>query len=55
MDAVRREMKEETGLDILKPRFVGIKQFPIDDGRCKGLPFGGRRQNLLSYWVCEIL
>ena len=20
-----------------------------------GFPFGGRRQNLLSYWVCEIL
>ena len=33
MDAVIREMKEETGLDILKPRLVGIKQFPIDDGR----------------------
>ena len=33
VDAVIREMKEETGLDILKPRLVGIKQFPIDDGR----------------------
>ncbi len=33
MNAVIREMKEETGLDILKPRLVGIKQFPIDDGR----------------------
>lgn len=31
--AVIREMKEETGLDILKPHLVGIKQFPIDDGR----------------------
>ena len=33
VDAVIREMKEETGLDILKPRLVGLKQFPIDDGR----------------------
>ena len=33
VDAVIREMKEETGLDILNPRLVGIKQFPIDDGR----------------------
>ena len=33
VDAVIREMKEETGLDILKPRLVGIKQFPIDGGR----------------------
>ena len=28
-----RELKEETGLDILNPMLVGIKQFPIDDGR----------------------
>ena len=33
VDAVVREMKEETGLDILNPRIVGIKQFPIKDGR----------------------
>ena len=33
VDAVIREMKEENGLDILKPRLVGIKQFPIEDGR----------------------
>ena len=33
VDAVVREMKEETGLDILNPRLVGIKQFPITDGR----------------------
>ncbi len=33
VDAVIREMKEETGLDIIKPRLVGIKQFPIEDGR----------------------
>ena len=33
VDAVVREMKEETGLDIINPRIVGIKQFPIKDGR----------------------
>ena len=33
VDAVVREMKEETGLAIEKPRMVGIKQFPIDGGR----------------------
>ena len=33
VDAVIREMKEETGLDIRNPRLVGIKQFPIDDVR----------------------
>ena len=31
--AVVREMKEETGLNILNPRMVGIKQFPITGGR----------------------
>lgn len=33
VDAVIREMKEETGLDIMNPRLVGVKQFPIKDGR----------------------
>lgn len=33
VDAVKREMKEETGLDILNPKLVGIKQFPIENGR----------------------
>lgn len=33
VDAVKREMKEETGLDIIHPRLVGIKQFPIENGR----------------------
>ena len=32
VDAVKREMKEETGLDILDPRLVGIKQFPMKNG-----------------------
>lgn len=33
VDAVIREMKEETGLDIIHPKLCGIKQFPIDGGR----------------------
>ena len=33
LDAVKREMKEETGLEIRTPRLVGLKQFPIDNGR----------------------
>ena len=30
--AVIREVKEETGLTIEKPRLCGLKQFPEDDG-----------------------
>ena len=33
VDAVIREMKEETGLDIRHPALVGVKQFPIETGR----------------------
>lgn len=33
VDAVIREMKEETGLDIKNPRLAGLKQFPIEGGR----------------------
>jgi 8-oxo-dGTP diphosphatase len=33
VDAVIREMKEETGLTIKQPILCGIKQFPIDNGR----------------------
>ena len=33
VDAVIREMKEETGLTILDPQLVGVKQFPIENGR----------------------
>ena len=33
VDAVVREMQEETGLTILQPKLCGIKQFPIDGGR----------------------
>lgn len=33
VDAVIREMKEETGLTVESPRLCGIKQFPTADGR----------------------
>ncbi len=33
VEAIVREMKEETGLTILNPRLCGVKQFPIDGGR----------------------
>ena len=33
VDAVIREMKEETGLTIIEPKLAGVKQFPIDNGR----------------------
>lgn len=33
VDAVIREMREETGLTVLHPRLTGIKQFPMKDGR----------------------
>lgn len=33
VDAVIREMREETGLEVARPRLVGVKQFPIENGR----------------------
>lgn len=33
VDAVIREMQEETGLTVVNPRLVGVKQFPIENGR----------------------
>lgn len=33
VDAVIREMQEETGLTVLHPRLCGVKQFPIENGR----------------------
>lgn len=33
VDAIVREMKEETGLTIINPRLCGVKHFPIDGGR----------------------
>ncbi len=35
VDAVVREMKEETGLTILNPKLCGVKQFPIQDAEEK--------------------
>lgn len=35
VDAVVREIKEETGLTILNPILCGIKQFPIENGDYK--------------------
>ncbi|MBQ8093514.1 MAG: 8-oxo-dGTP diphosphatase [Clostridia bacterium] len=43
VDAVVREMKEETGLDIRSPRLAGIKQFPIEGGRYIVLLFVAER------------
>jgi len=33
VDAVIREMKEETGLTVLNPTLCGVKQFPTENGR----------------------
>lgn len=33
VDAVVREMQEETGLTIINPRLCGVKHFPIEGGR----------------------
>lgn len=33
VDAVIREMQEETGLMVLHPKLCGVKQFPIEGGR----------------------
>lgn len=33
VEAVIREIKEETGLTILNPKLCGVKQFPIEGGR----------------------
>ena len=33
VDAIVREMKEETGLTITNPRLCGVRHFPIDEGR----------------------
>lgn len=43
VDAVIREMKEETGLTVLNPRLVGVKQFPIENGRYVVLLFKATR------------
>ena len=43
VDAVLREMKEETGLTVFAPRLVGVKQFPIENGRYLVLLFKATR------------
>ena len=46
---VIREMKEETGLTVIDPRLVGIKQFPIDNGRYVVLLFKATK------WTGELI
>ncbi len=61
MDAVIREMKEETGLTIQKPKLCGIKQFPGEHGRYvvllfKTNQFEGTLQSSEEgemQWVCR--
>ena len=43
VDAVIREMKEETGLTVIEPRLAGVKQFPIENGRYVVLLFKATR------------
>ena len=43
VDAVVREMKEETGLTVINPRLAGVKQFPIENGRYVVLLFKATR------------
>ena len=50
VDAAVREAKEETGLRIKNPRLVGVKQFPIPNGRYvvflfKATDFDGQAQS----------
>ncbi len=43
VDAVKREMREETGLEIREPRLAGVKQFPVEGGRYVVLLFVAER------------
>ena len=43
VNAVVREMKEETGLTVIDPRLAGVKQFPIENGRYVVLLFKATR------------
>ena len=43
VDAVIREMREETGLTVENPKLCGVKQFPIDGGRYLVFLFGADR------------
>ena len=35
VDSVIREVKEETGLDIANVQLCGIKQFPLEEKKCR--------------------
>ena len=51
VQAIVREIKEETGLTIYKPKLIGIKQFPTeDDARYVVLLF---KANLFSGDLCS--
>ena len=43
VDSAVREVREETGLTVLDPRLVGVKQFPKDGGRYIVFLFRARR------------
>jgi len=43
VDAVIREMKEESGLTVTDPRLAGVKQFPTEGGRYVVLLFKASR------------
>ena len=43
VDAVIREMREETGLTVIAPKLAGVKQFPIEGGRYLVLLFRAAR------------
>jgi 8-oxo-dGTP diphosphatase len=43
VDAVIREMREETGLTVIAPKLAGVKQFPIEGGRYLVLLFRATR------------
>ena len=43
VDAVIREMREETGLTVIAPKLAGDKQFPIEGGRYLVLLFRATR------------
>lgn len=61
VDAVVREMKEETGLTIRNPKLCGVKQFPIEGGRYLVFlftadEFGGEVSSSEEgnmHWVCR--
>lgn len=60
VDAVIREMREETGLKVIEPRLVGVKQFPIENGRYvvllfKATQWFGMRMDTKSFFLFHSL